>query len=107
MKAMCNGEDVQYRQHIGGGHYVSVTSGFKCVDFRKFYMPYNQSGIRPTKSGIALRLDEWADMRSTIQAVNDTHPTLATTLPCYMETDHSNQLTALDCRECYPFFNAV
>jgi len=107
MKAMCNGEDVQYRQHIGGGHYVSVTSGFKCVDFRKFYMPYNQSDIRPTKSGIVLRLDEWADMCSTIQAVNDTHPTLATTLPCYMETDHSNQLAALDCRECYPFFNAV
>ena len=71
MKAMCNGEDVQYRQHIGGGHYVSVTSGFKCVDFRKFYMPYNQSDIRPTKSGITLRLDEWADMRSTIQAVVD------------------------------------
>ena len=32
-------EFVRYKQHIGGGWFVSVTSGFPCVDFRKFYMP--------------------------------------------------------------------
>ena len=27
--------EVKLFSHIGGGHYVSVTSGFRCVDFRK------------------------------------------------------------------------
>ena len=27
--------EVKLCSHIGGGHYVSVTSGFRCVDFHK------------------------------------------------------------------------
>jgi len=26
-------QDVEYPEHIGGGHYISVTTGFRCVDF--------------------------------------------------------------------------
>jgi len=29
------GREVKLWSHIGGGHYMSVTSGFRCVDFRK------------------------------------------------------------------------
>jgi len=31
---------VAYRAHIGDNYYVSVTSGFDCVDIRHFYVPY-------------------------------------------------------------------
>ena len=91
--------------HLGGGRYVSVTSGFLCVDFRKWFKLYGRPDIKPSKNGIALRLCEWADMRRLIDAVNNDHPTLAVALPCYMSEDHNNQLAALDCRECNPFFN--
>jgi len=30
---------VSYKAHIGGGYYVSITSGFNCIDIRKFYVP--------------------------------------------------------------------
>ena len=43
------------------------------------------------------------EMRKTIETINDAHPTLGTALPCYMQDDHNNQLSALECRECYPF----
>jgi len=62
-------EDVKLCRHIGGAHYISVTSGFRCVDFRKFYLPYGvktQEEIRPTQKGIALRLDEWSDLCSLL-----------------------------------------
>jgi len=38
VSAMLRGQVVGYQHHIGGGHYVSVTSGFDCVDFRKLYV---------------------------------------------------------------------
>jgi len=30
-------EGIKLWQHIGGGHYVSVTSGYQCIDFRKWF----------------------------------------------------------------------
>jgi len=108
VKALVNNtETVNYRQHIGGGHYVSVTTGFRCVDFRKFYVPYGQNEIKPTRKGIALRLGEWGVMRKLIEDVNTANPTLGTALPCYLQEDHNNQLSALQCRECYPFVSLI
>jgi len=100
------GEDdaqVNYRQHIGGGCYVSVTTGFKRVDFRQFYMPYGETEIKPTRKGIALRLAVWDQMKKVMDLVDSAHPSLAKATPCYLGGDHQNQLGALDCRECYPF----
>ena len=103
VKAMVNNEDVSYRQHIGGGYYVSVTTGFQCVDFRKFFLPYGQTEIRPSRKGVALRLSEWALMQKLVETVNSAYPVLGTTLPCYLTDDHQNQVGALQCSECYPF----
>jgi hypothetical protein len=50
-------EDVKLQLHIGGGWYVSVTSGYWCVDIRKLYF-LPGVGVKPTKNGIALRLRE-------------------------------------------------
>jgi len=96
-------QPVNNRQHIGRGFYVSVTTGFKCVDFRKFYMPYGQTEIRSTRKGIALRLAEWDQMKKVMELIDGAYPTLANALPCYLAYDHQNQLAALDCRECHPF----
>jgi len=38
-KLLCTNQLIKYQQHIGGGNYVSVTSGLQCVNFRQFYMP--------------------------------------------------------------------
>jgi len=82
-----------------------VTTGFRCVDFRKFYVPYGQQEIKPTRKGIALRLHECGEMKALMEAINNAYPTLGTALPCYLNDDHNNQLSALECRECYPFLH--
>ena len=107
MKALRAGESVGYKQHIGGGYYVSMTSGFYCVDIRKFFIPYGETDVKPTRRGIALRLWEWEDMKKIIDAINNAYPTLGTALPCYLGDDHLNQLGALQCTECYPFSAVV
>jgi len=50
---------VSYKTHKGGGYYVSITSGFNCIDICTFYVPYGQTDPKPTRRGIALRLGEW------------------------------------------------
>ena len=48
--------------HTLANYTVSVTSGYGSVDIRRFYVPYGlaSKNVRPTRSGISLRLDEWA-----------------------------------------------
>jgi hypothetical protein len=95
-------QDVKLQSHVGGGWYVSVTSGFYCVDVRKFYyLP--GVGVRPTKTGIALRLYEWARLKVVAEEIRHRHPKVAEAQPCFFESTHFNQLGAMGCSECNPF----
>jgi len=82
---------------------VSVTSGIVCVDFRKFFCPSGTDEIKPTRSGVALRLHEWRKFVHIIKSIDDTYPALAIAVPCYTGDAHLNQLGALQCPECNPF----
>ena len=61
---------------------MSVTSGFKCVDFRTFFMAYGSVEPKPTKKGIALRIPEWIELLRLVEVINNT------------------------CSECYPFVDS-
>ena len=93
-KLLEGAQDVKYIEHIGGGHYISVTTGFRCVDFRRWFLPHNEQNPKPTKKGVALRLDEWVKMRNIVETMDDNHPSLASAIPCYLQ-DHQNQMGAL------------
>jgi len=105
IKALRVNHPVSYKTHIGGGYYVSVTSGFNCIDIRKFYIPCGQTDPKPTRRGIALRLSEWTEIKKIINTINAKFPTLGTTLPCFYNEDHLDPLVALQCRDCHPFMN--
>jgi len=96
---------VAYRHHIGDGYYVSVTGDVMCVDIRKYYVPYGLTSdqIRPSKAGLALRLDEWAEFMQIIPAINATFPTLAQAKRCTDEESHLSQLGWAACTSCFPF----
>lgn len=101
-KLVAGEQDVKLQLSIGGGWYVSVTSGYRCVDVRKFYwLP--GVGERPTKTGLALRLIEWAKVQHIARELAEKHPALAAAQPCWMGEDHQNQEGALNCNECNPF----
>jgi len=102
LKKLLKHKDVNYHKHYGGGWHVSVTSGYQCVDLRKFYMPAGSKQIKPTKEGIALRLTEWPKLKRVIGAVNRYHKTVADFTPC----SHVTQRQIEACSECTPYTTA-
>lgn len=97
-------EFVKYKEHIGGGWFVSVTTGFPCVDVRRFYMPMIGFEEKATKSGLAIRLREWHNFVAVVHAMKKENPQLAEIQPCGL---HHNQEEAMRCAECYPFPSAT
>lgn len=93
---------VKYCTHVGGKWFVSVTTGYACVDIRQFYYHTTQ-GHRPTRQGIALRLHEWSALKEVVQQMNAKYPVLTTTETCSSQPDHYNLEAALSCQECFPF----
>ena len=53
--------------HYGGAWHVSLTKGFRCVDLPKFFIPTGQSMWKPTKTGIALPLNEWPTFKQAVE----------------------------------------
>ena len=91
-KLLEGAQNIKYHEHIGGGYYESVTSGFRCVDFRRWFHPHDEQNPKPTNEGVALRLDEWVKMRNIVETIDDNYPTLASAIPCYLQEDHQNQM---------------
>ena len=106
-KTLIAGKTVACRHPIGGGYYVSVSTGIYCIDIRQFYVPYGEQDVKPTRQGLALRLHEWPQMKKIVDSINAEHPSLGTALPCYMSDDHQNQQGMLECRECNPFTHNI
>ena len=71
-------------------------------------MPYGMSedNARPTKRGIALRLDELSALLDMLPILYATNALLADTKPCCENSDHANQLGMLDCSACNSFRRA-
>jgi len=103
VKTLIEDKPVSYRHLIGGGYYVSVASGFNCINIRTFFLPYGQTDIKPTRRGLALRLHEWMDMKNIIENIDSAYYELGTALPCYLRDCHQNQIGTLECCECNPF----
>jgi Transcriptional Coactivator p15 (PC4) len=61
---------VSYQAHIGGKWFVTVTTGFLCINLRQFYMN-TALGLQPTRRGIALRVPEWVKLKEVITDVTD------------------------------------
>jgi hypothetical protein len=98
-------KNIAYFNHIGGGWHVSITSGIWCVDLRKFYEDLGSCQIKPSKTGIALRLHEWATLKDAVANLHTLFPDLASAIPCYMGLDHANLEAVIRCNECSPYLN--
>jgi len=82
--------DVNTLLHIGDGYHVSIKSAYSCIDFRAYYVPYGLThcDCRPGRLGIALRLDEWSDLKLRIDSIHAAHPEFANATSCTTNADH-------------------
>ena len=83
-------EDVNLRVDIGGKWYVTMTSGMKCVDIRRWIV--RDGHEFPSRTGMALRFAEWEMFKKRVKTIHSVRADIASVVPCYMQGDHHNQL---------------
>ena len=104
LRKLSDGEDVAYCMHYGGAWHVSLTKGFRCVDLRKFFIPTatGQTMWKPTKTGIALRLNELPTFKQAVDKLHRDNPTVAKFTPGFLNLDYTTPDLIASCPECNP-----
>ena len=70
------------------------------MDIRQYWKP--QEEVIPTKKGLYLRPPEYIAVKELLTEIGRVLPELDGVVPCYVQSDHMNQLGALRCSECNP-----
>jgi len=102
MSEIREGKTVKMFTHLGGNIYMSVGSPYHVVDIRQWWIPDGKEDLKPTRKGIALKFKEWQSLMKCVDELAKEIPEIEQTKPCSFGTDHSNQLSALQCKNCYP-----
>ena len=92
-----------YFAHYGGAWHVSLTKGFRCIDLRKFCMPFSQTLWKPTKENITLRLSEHPTFKEAVDKLHRDNPTVVNFSPCFLNQDHVTPELIAQCSECSPY----
>ena len=93
-------EKKHYKSHLGGNVYCTVNEGSACMDIRQYWKP--QEEVVPTKKGLCLRPIEYNTLKELLPDIGNVLPELNAVVPCYIQSDHMNQLGVLQCSECNP-----
>jgi len=98
------GKPVQYRTHVGGGYFISITTDCDFVDIRKFHMAEGQMQEEPSDEGIQLPLAEWDKIPGTIELAKSVFHGLQLQAKTCFDINHpSEPHHAPQCSECSPF----
>ncbi|MES9971550.1 MAG: transcriptional coactivator p15/PC4 family protein [Candidatus Thiodiazotropha sp.] len=87
-----------FRNHLGGNWFVTVQSGFNCVDIRKFWLPENAQDICASRKGVSLTFDQFRELKSGLRAIPSFVTELWNMRTCYEMPGHD----ATQCEECSP-----
>jgi hypothetical protein len=94
-----DGSPIDFKRHVGGGVYVTVNSEYRCVNLRKYFVPFGHHEAVPTKNGIALRMVEWDQVVQVAEQARQLSEELIAAESCF----HQGQNAMMNCFECSPF----
>ena len=60
-------EKQNYKSHLGGNVYCTITEGSACMDIRQYWKP--QEEVIPTKKGLYLRPLEYIAIKELIKEI--------------------------------------
>ena len=88
--------DGKFRLHLGKDKFISVESGYLCVDFRKWYAS-DEGELKPSRVGVALNIREFDTLCALLKDVNEEIPSFDAIIPCqYTHNDDTK------CEDCTP-----
>jgi hypothetical protein len=96
---ICKKKITEMFQHLGGGVHVKLDSPYRVVHIRKYYLS-KEDQFFPTSTGVAMRYDEYRDLKAAMNTINSTLK-LETISSCWNTSllDHADK----SCKECYPY----
>jgi hypothetical protein len=95
-------QNEELKCHLGYNVFVSVQKDNPCVDIRRYWKPPNHDESVPTKKGLCLRPEEYKNLKSRWQDIENSLPELETFVLCYDRDNHLNQIGMLRCTACNP-----
>jgi hypothetical protein len=97
------GDDPLFKEHLGGGIYVTIHEKYRGVNLRRYWMPPAQNiSIVPTKNGIFIPALQWGKLKVKLDELLAAYPELMDA-PICNDTHGGNQMEFFECRECTPF----
>ena len=100
VKDLVEKREVDAAIHVGGDLFVTVKTGFACVNLRKYFFPAGMQDSVPSRSGIALRLPKWEALKASVNELVQLKPELVNVAQCSDRDDHQNQIAYFNCGEC-------
>ena len=94
-------EGSEWRRHVGGDVYVSISRDFDVVNLRSYWKPEGTATEAPTRKGVTIQFSAWSKLVEAMKTIALDHKELQTAEPCYLQ--HDNQEGHLLCWECKPF----
>ena len=91
-------EKQNYKSHLGRNVFCTITESSACMDIRQYWKP--QEEVVPKKKGLYLIPLEYIAVKELVSEIGRALPELDWVIPCYVQSDHMNQLGALRCWEC-------
>jgi hypothetical protein len=103
VEKMQSGQEVFWKKHLGENVYISMDSGYPCVNIRKWSMPEGEHEIRATRKGCALNFSQWQKLKDCVTVVqNKLGKELEDVQFCELSDDHQNQMGFYTCKRCNP-----
>ncbi len=88
-----DGNDIEVRDHLGGGLHVTMSKEYPFLQFREFYYDETDT-MQPGRRGIRITFDELAELKSHVLDFNQNIPELDMIKLC--ERDHDTT----ECKIC-------
>ena len=85
--------------HLGRNFYVTVKSGFRLVNIRRWFIPDGQEELVASRTGIALTFQQWEKLEAAMPVVEELLQGELDNVT-FCEESHQNQLSALTCSNC-------
>ena len=71
------------------------------------FRDYRRDDLHPTRTGIALRLNEWLAQKEATHHLLQENPSVVNFLQCFYNKDHSDPHVVAVCKECSPFPSTI
>jgi hypothetical protein len=96
--AICKKKVAEMFYHLGGGVHVKLGSPYMVVHIRKYYYSKDDQ-VLPTPTGVAMRYDEYRDLKVAMIKINSSLKMEKITSCSMSPINHVNKT----CEECFPF----